>query len=333
MTRTRFERRGMTLVEIMISLVLLGIVSGALMRVIMRQQRFYSGVNQIMTQRGQLRQGTSVLPIDLRSLSSSGNDIKEISDSAIVFDVNIGASVVCSVVSGTRVALPPEILNNKNTLTTFFGYGKPTGPEIARGVTVYIYNDSSTTGNVDDRWQRFDLVAMHASTTDCPGGPFMEIYDLGQERPVLQLSDPDGRVDASTGGPISRWIGVGAPVRLVKQVRYKLYQEADGLWYLGYSEHDNGSGAFSALSPVSGPYRPFATGSGAESGFSLRYYDVEGVQIAEGADSTNRTRIARIDIIARSQTASNVRAAGIQNGVSQQYADSLAVSIMLRNRR
>src|SRR5215211_6321313 len=77
------RRRGMTLIEIMISLVLLGIVSGVIMRVVMRQQRFYQGVNQIMLQRGQLRQATSVVPVDLRSLSSVGNDILVATDSSI----------------------------------------------------------------------------------------------------------------------------------------------------------------------------------------------------------------------------------------------------------
>ena len=38
------------------------------------------------------------------------------------------------------------------------------------------------------------------------------------------------------------------------------------------------------------------------------------------------------DLIARARTSANVRAAGIQGGANQQYKDSLAVSVMLRNR-
>src|SRR5678815_3514229 len=75
MPRLTRVRRGLSLVEIMVALVLLGIVSGVVMRVVQRQQRFYQGVNQIVVQRSQLRQATSVLPIDLRSMSSVGNDI------------------------------------------------------------------------------------------------------------------------------------------------------------------------------------------------------------------------------------------------------------------
>lgn len=321
----------MTLIEIMISLVLLGIVSGVIMRVIVRQQKFYQGVNQIMTQRGQLRQATSVLPIDLRSLSSVGNDIVAVSDSSIDFMVNVGTGIVCEIVDGSQVALPPLDLASGQTLTTWFGYGPP---KDADKLTVYIYNDSSVTGNEDDRWQKFTLKALHSSTSACPGPPlFTGVLDVGKEHPVLELTstDPD---DPFPVGPLSQYIRVGAPVRLVKQVRYALYRDAsNGKWYLGFADFDAASATYNALSPVSGPYDPYATGSGTATGLGFRYYDVDGVEIAAGADSAGRSRIARIDLIARARTAAPVRAAGIQNGLNQQYRDSLAASVMLRNRQ
>ena len=154
----RGRRHGMTLVEIMISLILLGIVSGVIMRVIMRQQRFYTGVNQILTQRGQLRQATSVLPIDLRSLSSIGNDILVASDSSIEMMVTVGTGAVCHVVNGAKVAMPPEVLASGQSITNWYGYGEPDPKNKPKsGYTVYIYNDSSVGGNADDRWQKFTL--------------------------------------------------------------------------------------------------------------------------------------------------------------------------------
>ena len=119
----------------------------------------------------------------------------------------------------------------------------------------------------------------------------------------------------------------------MKRVRYKLYQETDSKWYLGYSDYNKGANAYEALTPVSGPYDSYATGSGAAPGFKFMYYDVDGIEIASGAGQADRRRIARVDIIARARTAGNVRAAGIQAGASQQYRDSLAVSVMLRNRQ
>lgn len=318
----RMRRRGMTLIEIMISLVLLGIVGGVIMRVIMRQQRFYQGVNQILTQRGQLRQATSVLPVDLRSLSSIGDDILVATDSSMEFMVNIGTSIVCEVVDGSQVAVPLDTLASGQTLTSWYGYGEP-----ANGSTVYIYNDSSVTGNEEDRWQKFTLVRMHHDAARCAAS-FHTVADIGKQRPIMELSSTEPN-DASTGGPISRYINVGAPVRVMKRIRYALYQASDSKWYLGYSTYDPSTSAYGTVAPVSGPYDPY----GSASGLGFKYYDVDGNEIASGASTTEREKIARVDLIARARTSSNVRAAGIQGGVSQQYRDSLAVSVMLRNRQ
>ena len=337
--RVRRNRRGMTLIEIMISLVLIGIVGGVVMRVVMRQQRFYQGVNQIMTQRSQLRQGTSVLPMDLRSVSSVGGDILTASDASVEFDVNIGTGVVCAALpGGTKVALPPATLTSGAVLTTFYGYGD-TGPDaatIARGVSVYIYNDSTVAGNADDTWKKFDLVAMEADAAQCLFAflPTVSVADAGKPRPILTLSDPEGKSDAVTGGPLSRYINPGATVRLVKRVRYQLYKETtDNKWYLGFSEYDKSKGSYETATPVSGPYDAYSNTAGIGSGLGFRYYDVNDTEIASGAAAADLARIARIDLVARARTSANVRTAGIQNGVSKQYRDSLAVSVMIRNRQ
>ena len=329
------ERRGMTLIEIMISLVLLGIVSGVIMRVVMRQQRFYQGVNQILTQRGQLRQATGVVPSDLRSLSSVGGDILIASDSSMEFMLNVGTGAVCEVVpGGTKVVMPPEDLASTQSITSWYGNPWPDPKNKPKSAySVYIYNPGSVVGNDDDIWQKFTLTDVQSSITACAGPPkFTTIADAGKKRPVLELSST-GPNDPVTGGPVSQYIGVGAPVRIMKQVRYKLYLAADGKWYLGYSDWDVTTSKYDELTPVSGPYEAYATGTGSATGIGFRYYDVDGIEIASGANATDRARIARVDLIARARTATNVRTAGFQNGLDQQYKDSLAVSVMLRNRQ
>jgi type II secretory pathway pseudopilin PulG len=319
----------LSLVEIMVALVLVGIVSGVIMRVIQRQQRFYQGVNQIVVQRSQLRQATSVLPIDLRSMSSVGNDIAWATDSSIVFNVTVGTGAVCQVVSGSVVAMPPEVLYSDQTITSWYGYGRPDPKNKPKSLyTVYIYNDSSSLGNQDDVWQKFTLTDLTLDKTKCVGPP-TTIQDVGKDRPVLTLKSTDPN-DPVTGGPLSQYIAAGAPVRIVKQARYKLFQASDGKWYLGYSDYNATTSDFDPLSPVSGPYDAYSSGSG--TGIGFRYYDVDGNEIASGANATDRARIARVDLIARARTSSNVKAAGFQNGANQQYKDSLAVSVMLRNR-
>ena len=158
MPRLTRVRRGLSLVEIMVALTLLGIVSGVIMRVIQRQQRFYQGVNQIVVQRSQLRQATSVLPIDLRAMSSVGNDILVASDSSIVFNVTVGTGAVCELVGNSAVAMPPEVLASGQSITSWYGYGRPDPKNKPKSAyTVYIYNDSSSLGNQDDVWQPFVL--------------------------------------------------------------------------------------------------------------------------------------------------------------------------------
>jgi prepilin-type N-terminal cleavage/methylation domain-containing protein len=324
----RGHRRGMTLVEIMVSLVLLGIVSGVIMRVIMRQQRFYQGVNQIMTQRSQLRQATAVLPVDLRSLSSIGDDILVATDSSIEFNVNVGTGAVCAIVdTKNRVAMPPDTLDSGQDITSWFGYPEPKPDDDDVAYSVYIYDDSVTLGNEDDYWKRYKLDKIHHDGAQCLT-TYTTIGDAGKLRPILEVSDPDGFVDPVTGGPLSQYIGIGAPVRVTRQVKYDLYKETDGKWYLGFARYLK-TNAYEAPSPVSGPYDPY----GSAPGVAFRYYDVDGNEIASGADRDTRRKIARIDLIVRARTAANVRAAGIQGGLNQQYRDSLAVSVMLRNRR
>ena len=322
----------MTLVEIMVALTLLGLVSGVIMRVVLRQQKFYQGVNQLVVQRSQLRQATSVLPIDLRGLSSVGNDILVASDSSIVFNVTVGTGVVCEVSGNAAVAMPPEVLASGQSITSWYGYGKPDPKNKPKSAyTVYIYNDSSTLGNQDDVWSPFVLADVTGDKTKCVA-QFTTIGDVGKERPVLTLKNPTGVPnDPVTGGPLSQYIGVGAPVRIVKQARYKLFQASDGKWYLGYSDYNATTSDFDALSAVSGPYDAYSS-TASSTGVGFRYYDVDGNEIASGANAANRAKIARVDLIARSRTGSNVKVAGLQNGLNQQYRDSLAVSVMLRNR-
>ena len=166
-------RRGMTLVEILVALVLLGIVSGVVMRVVMRQQRFYQGVNQIMTQRSQLRQATSVLPIDLRSLSSVGNDIAWATDSSIVFNVTVGTGAVCELVAGgAAVAMPPEVLYSDQTITSWYGYGRPDPNNKPKSsYNVWIYNDS--------RRQDEMRVAIHADPGRGEGASGPDVEERG----------------------------------------------------------------------------------------------------------------------------------------------------------
>jgi prepilin-type N-terminal cleavage/methylation domain-containing protein len=96
----RAHRAGFTLVELLIAMTLMGIIGGAIVTLLLRQQRFYNGTNELIQTRQQIRQAAAMLPSDLRGISSVGGDIYAMTDSSIDFRSVFGSSVACTVDQG-----------------------------------------------------------------------------------------------------------------------------------------------------------------------------------------------------------------------------------------
>ena len=304
-------RRGLTLVELMAAIVLFGIVAGTIMTLVTRQQRFYAGANEVMDVRGQIREAASLLPIDLRGTSSIGNDISFVSDSALEFRATYGTAVVCGLnaAAGTLDILPTNLA--KHTLTSWY-----TAP--VAGDLLFVFDEGPTPGAQDDVWGQYRLTAIANRTDICVGLPYAD--------PVLDAPAAKPRWRFTVDRPLTASIGTGSVIRFTRQVRYNLYQSpTDRLWYLGYRSMTNG--AWSAVQPVSGPYRPYSATAG-ESGLSFRYFDENGVAVANTA--AGRATIARISIKVRGQGEMARNAAASLNGP---FRDSLSLHIALRNRQ
>ena len=78
-------RRGMTLLELLISLVLVGLMGGLIVGFLLKQERFYAGANEILQTRTQVRQASVMMPSDLRAISPAEGDIYAMSDTSIDF--------------------------------------------------------------------------------------------------------------------------------------------------------------------------------------------------------------------------------------------------------
>src|SRR5438128_12338071 len=89
------RRAGFTLVELIITMVLVSFVAGAIVKLLLRQQRFYNSTTDLIQTRQQIRQAAAMLPSDLRGISSVGGDIYAMSDSALEFRSVFGSPVVC----------------------------------------------------------------------------------------------------------------------------------------------------------------------------------------------------------------------------------------------
>src|SRR4029077_12230976 len=92
----RGRRAGFTIIELLISMVLMSLVAAAIVQLLLRQERFYNSTTDLIQTRQQIRQAAAMLPADLRGISSVGGDIYVMSDSALEFRSVFGSSVVCA---------------------------------------------------------------------------------------------------------------------------------------------------------------------------------------------------------------------------------------------
>ena len=65
-------RRGFTLIELVVALVILGIVSGAIYKVLLTNQQTYTAQTQGIDLQQNLRAGAALLPAEFRELNAAG---------------------------------------------------------------------------------------------------------------------------------------------------------------------------------------------------------------------------------------------------------------------
>jgi len=310
LTRARV-RRGITLPEMMVVLVLLSLVVGGLMTVLVRQQRFYSGTSEIIQTKGSARQAIDILSSELRGISTGTRggapnnvDIYAMTDRSLTFRSQFGGSVVCTIdPTRTVITLPPKTMGAQNALTSFLS-------DAQAGDSVFVFDQGANPGTNDDRWQRVALAG-------APGVGLCPVVPAGFTASAAEAASGIRIVLTQNLGPT---VGVGAPIRFFRPASYSLYQDAGGQWWLGYFSCP--ANACSPLQPVSGPYRPYA-GVGGASGLAFAYFD------STGAPTGDPRSVARIDVVARAQSQYNLDVANTRN---RRYEDSLAVSIAVRNR-
>ena len=301
---TAAARRGFSLTEIMVSLVLLGIVATGIMTVVMRQQQFYRSATEVIDTRQQIRQAAAVVPVDIRGVSSIGGDILGMSDSSLDVRGNIGSSIVCSHTANS-ITVPPLDLAKGRYFTTFL-----TRPKVN---DVMIIFDDLTPGNQDDDWIPYTISAIDSTTAGC--GSFTDATaDAGKYRYVYTFT-----------ANLSSTIIDGAPLRMARGVKYSIYKStSDGLWWMGYREcRGNGAGC-GVVQPVSGPYMPYVPNDTVRSGVSFVFRD------STGAITANRAAVARVELFIRGQTQGSVALGG---GKMAPYSDYMKVTIALRNRQ
>jgi type II secretory pathway pseudopilin PulG len=298
----RRARTGVTLAELLVVLVIMGLVGSVIMRVILRQQRFYSAAAEITSTRADLRDLATALPTDLRGISSAGGDIYAMSDSSIDFRLPLGISTICQLGAGLlSVVVPPTSLTTRSGVTTWIA--QPTA-----GDSVVIYDEGATTAITDDAWRPYKITAAPTAAS-CPT----------TTKFTSTSAEAAAGLNLALSAALPATSPQGSAMMFFRHAHYGLFVTTSGKTMLGY--YDCPAGVCGSVTPVAGPFLPYALSG---SGVQFTYYD------STGAVTAIKTNVARIDVVLRAQTAAPVALIG---GDKSYVRDSLAFTVSLRNRQ
>jgi prepilin-type N-terminal cleavage/methylation domain-containing protein len=291
-------RRGFTLAEVVIALVLLGTITAVTYRLMVTGQRVYRAQTQRIDLQQNIRAAASVLPAELRVLNARDGDILAMSSDSITLRAMRLFAVACDTPTLDGGAITSRAVVIRNSLT--FG-----SRMLTAGDSVLIYYEGVPGSPRDDGWLRGRLT-VDPVTARCAGPE-----PVAQARPGMTLTVDLAPLDsAQHNGP--GMVPLGAPVWGYEITTYKAYRSpSDGLWYLGQRL------AGATTQPLFGPL----TGA---SGLTLAYYDSTGAPTSMAAD------VAEIEIAIRGRTAQPIR---MPNGSDADGVDSLVIRVALRNNR
>ena len=298
-------KQGVSLLEIMVVLLLLGVIGGAIGTTLTRQQGFYRGTAERLWSRESVRDAMEVLSADIRGMSVA-DTVRLRADSAIEFFATIGSSVVCQTV-GNDVGLASHH-SSGNSLSAF--HVVPDTGDLA------VFYMQSASGAMDWEQHRISGFTSRSLASSCPqssGLSSQSEFDAAARGFVVTLASPFRGV-----------VRAGAPIRFLRRARYSLYRASDGDWYLGY-RRCNAIGASSCglIQPVSGSYRAYSPDP-RTSGLLFEYFDATGQRLA-ALDSP--LGLARVDITARSDGTAQTTPGARGNAIS----DSATLSVAIRN--
>jgi hypothetical protein len=280
-------------------MAMLGLALAMVGSVSLRQQRVFADLSDQSALANQLREATSVLPVDLRSIAAAEGDVRDARDTALEIRSTIGTAIVCDTIPGAVVLTPVGPSPLFTSLST----------SIEAGDSAWIYRASSSA------WQghRVTAVANRAGAPCAARAPTLTGPAASASRIALSIAPAPASPD------------IGAPLRITRPLRYSLYKASDNNWYAGERDWSNSLARFNTIQPVAGPFLAASSG-----GLAFRYLDSAGSALATPVAAT--TAIVAIRVTLRGQTRANTRALGAATSPAR-HADSSIMTIALHNRR
>jgi prepilin-type N-terminal cleavage/methylation domain-containing protein len=233
------QRRGFTLVELIIALVLMTLVGTVIFKLLNGAQRLSTAQAERMMLQSAVRTGALVVPSELREISTSAGgqtDLVSIASDSITYRAARGTGFTCAVTS-TQIKI-------RNTAVLPFNALRA----IAAGRdSLLLFVDRNPETASDDSWVRLPITSVTATTCGSDAAIAVNTPDFINSLPDSQLAS----------------VVVGGPVRTEEVMQLKSY-DAGGEEWVGAASLSGGD----AVQPVLGPIAP--------GGFLLQYFTGDG---------------------------------------------------------
>lgn len=263
-------RRGFTLVEMLITLAILGIVGGALTKLIMIQARFSQTQMALRSARNVSRDAMNIMLTDLRMVQDSGGLVAASRDSVTV-RIPLAFGLVCSTSGGTTVALLPAD-SAMTALGVYAGYA-------IRDSTSGMYNYTIASTPTP-----YNSLTNGLGATCVTAGVDSVNYN-GRTTRIVTLSD----------SPVGT-SNVGWPVFIYQLVTYKFassnaYPGRRGLWRLVKSSNPAAPVTDEIIAPfdTSSKFRFYALNADkAQDTLPTKLGDVRGIELVLAGSSSEK---------------------------------------------
>lgn len=213
-------RRGFTLIEVLVAMTIMGIVTGAVYKLLVNSQRLSLAQAEQVSLQSNVRTGSLVVPNELRELNTvlagsvPQNDIITNNADLIEYRAMRGLGFACQTAAAGATTL-------RIAKSSWTGLRDPA----ANSDNLYVFVDGDEQDVDDDVWQQVAVTAV-SSGNNCGGTPG---FDLTV-----------GALPAVT---------LNTPVRLFEVMELKLYQ-AGGQWWLGARSVKTGENTQPVLGPL-----------------------------------------------------------------------------------
>lgn len=261
-------RRGFTLIEMLVTLVILGIIGGALVKLVTVQGRFSQTQMALRGARNVSRDAMNIMLTDLRMVQDSGGLVAASRDSVTV-RIPLAFGLVCSTVGGTTISLLPAD-SAMIALGVYAGYAIR---DSASGL--YNYTQATTPLPVNS------LTPGLAAT--CTGAGITTLGFGASPARIVTL------VDAPVGTS-----SVGWPAFIYQRVTYKFansssYPGRRGLWRLVKTSNPNAPVTDEIIAPfdTSSKFRFYALNADkAQDTLPTHLGDVRGIELVLAGSSS-----------------------------------------------